>query len=56
LEKELAHEKSLKDVKDIYLVEAAHIVSDAAGLWKSGPRFAGVDKATTPSRSGQALP
>ena len=56
LVKELAHEKSLKDVKDIYLVEAAHIVSDAAGLWKSGPRFAGVDKATTPSRSRQALP
>jgi len=48
LVKELAHEKSLKGVKDIYLVEAAHIVSDAAGLRESGPRFAGSANANTP--------
>jgi carboxyl-terminal processing protease len=48
LVKELAHEKSRKDAKDIYLVEAAHIVSDAAGLRESGPRLTGAD---TQSRS-----
>lgn len=56
LMKELAHEKSLKDVKDIYLIEAARIVRDAVDLQESGPRFARADRSSAQPKSKQTLP
>jgi carboxyl-terminal processing protease len=50
LTKELAHGKSTTSAKDIYLMEAAHILSDAVEMGEGGPKFAAIEKPTTATK------
>ncbi len=43
LPKDVADEQAQKDAKDILLIEAAHVLSDAVGIAGSGPRVAAND-------------
>jgi carboxyl-terminal processing protease len=47
---ELSHEKSRKSAKDIHLIEAAHILSDAVGILEVNQRLAANIKTSTKSR------
>ena len=40
LSDELADEKAQKDAKDVWLIEATHILSDEVDLFKAKPEFA----------------
>ena len=53
---ELKIEKARKNAKDVFLNEAAHILSDEIGLLKNSPRLAARPLAGLPSTPDQALP
>ena len=46
LNQDLGHGKSRKSPRDIYLLEAVHILSDALGMLEADPKFAAIEKKT----------